>query len=152
MGNNHYLMQAIGRGEPHAIRGFIAWLLRCRGGFAPKLVNPGGVEAWKSGQADGPSRFRSIPRSMALPSRRGRSSAPSREAAGELKFPHPVHMHATHLGLPGNWSTTLETMRALEGHRAHLAHIQFHSYGGSLTKTGDVLLASRAASRVFQLP
>src|SRR5205823_971012 len=28
------------------------------------------------------------------------------------------------------WKTTLNTMRALEGRRAHLTHIQFHSYGG----------------------
>ena len=32
--------------------------------------------------------------------------------------------------MAGNWATTLETMQALEGRRAHLAHIQFHSYGG----------------------
>ena len=49
MGNNHYLMQAIRRDEPQNVRAFIAWLLRATGGFAPKLVNPGGVEAWKSG-------------------------------------------------------------------------------------------------------
>ena len=33
--------------------------------------------------------------------------------------------------MPGNWTTTLETMKALEGHRGHLTHIQFHSYGGN---------------------
>jgi formylmethanofuran dehydrogenase subunit A len=32
--------------------------------------------------------------------------------------------------MPGNWHTTLATMQALDGHRAHLTHIQFHSYGG----------------------
>ena len=32
--------------------------------------------------------------------------------------------------MPGNWPTTLETMKALEGHRGHITHIQFHSYGG----------------------
>jgi formylmethanofuran dehydrogenase subunit A len=41
----------------------------------------------------------------------------------------------------GNWITTLETMKALEGRRAHLAHIQFHSYGG---EPGQ-LLSSRVA-------
>src|SRR5207302_11062432 len=52
------------------------------------------------------------------------------QAAGELRLPHPLHVHANNLGMPGNWATTLETMRSLDGHRAHLAHIQFHSYGG----------------------
>ena len=52
------------------------------------------------------------------------------QAAGELRLPHPLHLHCNNLGLPGNGATTLETMQALDGHRAHLAHIQFHSYGG----------------------
>jgi formylmethanofuran dehydrogenase subunit A len=34
------------------------------------------------------------------------------------------------LGMPGNWTTTLDTMQSLEGRRGHLTHIQFHSYGG----------------------
>ncbi len=41
------------------------------------------------------------------------------------------HIHTNNLGLPGNWTTTLETMKLLEGHRGHLTHIQFHSYGGA---------------------
>jgi formylmethanofuran dehydrogenase subunit A len=45
-------------------------------------------------------------------------------------LPHPLHIHCNNLGLPGNWTTTLATMQALEGRRAHLTHIQFHSYGG----------------------
>ena len=43
--------------------------------------------------------------------RRGRKRPTS------CKLPHPVHIHANNLGLPGNWTTTLETMQALEGHR-----------------------------------
>ena len=53
----------------------------------------------------------------------------------ELRLPHPVHVHGPNLGLPGNAATTLELMAALDGHRAHLAHIQFHSYGGD---AGDI--------------
>ena len=52
------------------------------------------------------------------------------ETGDAIGLPHPVHIHANNLGLPGNWTTTLETMKALEGHRGHFAHIQFHSYGG----------------------
>ncbi len=48
----------------------------------------------------------------------------------ELKLPHPVHLHCNNLGAPGNISTTLETMKVLEGRRAHMAHLQFHAYGG----------------------
>jgi formylmethanofuran dehydrogenase subunit A len=49
----------------------------------------------------------------------------------DLHLPHPVHIHCNDLGLPGNWKTTLGTMEAVEGRRAHLTHIQFHSYGGT---------------------
>src|SRR5947209_8149584 len=48
----------------------------------------------------------------------------------ELKLPHALHLHCNNLGAPGNVETTLETMKVLEGHRAHLAHLQFHAYGG----------------------
>ena len=49
-----------------------------------------------------------------------------------------MHLHTLNLGIPGNWTTTLETLKALDGHRAHLAHIQFHSYGGADATTGGM--------------
>ena len=39
-------------------------------------------------------------------------------------------MHQLRLLLESHYLTTLETMQALEGSRLHMAHIQFHSYGG----------------------
>src|SRR5262249_58970503 len=50
--------------------------------------------------------------------------------ADDLQLPHPVHLHCNKLGVPGNYETTIETMKVLQGHRAHLAHLQFHAYGG----------------------
>ena len=47
MGNNHYIMEAIRDGEPERMRSFIAWLVGAAKGYGCKLVNPGGVEAWK---------------------------------------------------------------------------------------------------------
>jgi formylmethanofuran dehydrogenase subunit A len=52
------------------------------------------------------------------------------EASMELRLPHAVHIHCNNLGIAGNWKTTLETMKALDGRPGHLAHVQFHSYGG----------------------
>ena len=128
MGNNHYLMRSIQQGEPEKVKAFIGWLLAASKGYAAKLVNPGGVEVWKNRQAgnvadiDSPvDHFGVTPRQII------RSVA---QAVDELKLPHPVHIHANNLGLPGNWTTTLETMKVLEGHRGHMTHIQFHSYGG----------------------
>jgi formylmethanofuran dehydrogenase subunit A len=128
MGNNHYVMQSIQRNEPQKLKAFIGWLLGAAKGYAPKLVNPGGVEVWKSHQAgnvhgldEKVDHFGVTPRQIVGGVAR---------AAAELRLPHPVHIHCNNLGMPGNWETTLETMKALEGHRGHITHIQFQSYGG----------------------
>jgi formylmethanofuran dehydrogenase subunit A len=128
MGNNHYILRSIQQNEPAKLEAFVAWLLGASKAYAAKLVNPGGVEVWKNRQAgnvddlDSPvDHFGVTPREII------RSVA---QAVDDLKLPHAVHVHGNNLGLPGNWTTTLGTMKALEGHRGHMTHIQFHSYGG----------------------
>jgi formylmethanofuran dehydrogenase subunit A len=128
MGNNHYVMRCAAAGEQERLNAFVGWLLGAAKGFAVKLVNPGGVEQWKSRQAgnvhdlDTPiDHFDVTPRQIV------RALAHAVETMG---LPHPVHIHANNLGLPGNWTTTLDTMKAIEGRRGHLTHIQFHSYDG----------------------
>lgn len=127
MGNNHYVMQQVLANEPERLKAYVAWVLNATKGYAAKLVNPGGVEMWKSsgGNATGLDQtvdhFNVTPRQII---------AGVSQAVDELRLPHPVHIHCNNLGMPGNWSTTLETMKALEGHRGHLTHVQFHSYGG----------------------
>jgi formylmethanofuran dehydrogenase subunit A len=37
-------------------------------------------------------------------------------------------VHCNNLGVPGNVTTTLESMRAVAGRRTHFTHLQFHSY------------------------
>ena len=49
-------------------------------------------------------------------------------------YPHPPHIHCNNLGHSGNYITTLETMKTAGDLRAHIAHIQFHSYGGEVGK------------------
>jgi formylmethanofuran dehydrogenase subunit A len=128
MGNNHYVMRAARDGDQERLQNFTGWLLGAAKAYACKLVNPGGVEVWKQ-QASGNVRqidenvehFDVTPRQVI--------QAMSR-AVDALKLPHSVHIHANNLGMPGNWTTTLETMRSLEGFRGHMTHIQFHSYGG----------------------
>jgi len=128
MGNNHFVMQAIKQQEYGQLRAFMAWLLGAAKGFAPKLVNPGGVEVWKHHAAGNVSHLdQAVDHFEVTPRQIIRELA---RTANELRLPHPVHIHANNLGMPGNWTTTLETMKALEGHRGHLTHIQFHSYGG----------------------
>jgi formylmethanofuran dehydrogenase subunit A len=126
MGNNEFIMQQIAAREPEKLRHYVAWLLKATGGYAVKLVNPGGVEMWKSLKNahtldDEVIHFGVTPRQII------QSLA---EASMELHLPHPVHIHCNNLGIAGNCDTTLETMKALDGRRGHLAHIQFHSYAG----------------------
>lgn len=126
-GNNHYVLRQIAAKEPERLRAFVAWILSAGKGYAVKLVNPGGVEVWKQGgdnidELDAKvGHFDVTPRQIIV------SLA---QTAVDLGLPHPVHIHCNNLGLPGNGRTTLATMQALEGRRAHLTHIQFHSYGG----------------------
>ena len=127
MGNNHYVLNQIHAQEPKLLKGYVSWLLNATGGYAIKIVNPGGVEEWKGGKGNLYSIDEKIDHFEVTPRNIIRSLAETGDAIG---LPHPVHIHANNLGLPGNWTTTLETMKALEGHRGHFAHIQFHSYGG----------------------
>ncbi len=94
---------------------------------AVKLVNPGGVEQWKASKGnihdlDTPVEHFGVTARQII--------TELAQTAMDLGLPHSVHIHCNNLGLPGNWKTTLATMEALEGRRAHLTHVQFHSYGG----------------------
>ena len=128
MGNNHFVMDSIAKNDPERLKAFVGWLLGSAKGYACKLVNPGGVEMWKQHQAGNVSGldsnvdyFNVTPRQIVSGMAR---------AVDSMRMPHSVHIHCNNLGVPGNWETTLETMKALEGHRGHMTHIQFHSYGG----------------------
>ena len=127
MGNDEYLLRQIASGEMERARDYAGWLLGSAGGYAIKVVNPGGIEAWKSGQRnlngiDEPLTGRGITARDILDT--------LTSVGNELKLPHPVHIHCNNLGMPGNAEITLASMRAVAGRRAHFTHLQFHSYGG----------------------
>lgn len=126
LANHELLFDLLERDEDELARGVVAWLLHQTGSFGIKGVNPGGVSHWLS-TAEALTSF-----SAPLP---GRKISPRRiveflaHTADTLQLPHPLHLHVNQLGVPGNIAVTLETSRALSGHRHHLAHVQFHSYG-----------------------
>jgi formylmethanofuran dehydrogenase subunit A len=124
MGNNVALFDLIRR-DPRRVRDAIAWWLEATGGYGVKLVNPGGVERWKRRAGN----VTSLDDEVAGVTPRGVLDAIG-SAVHELGLPHPVHVHCNNLGVAGNWRTTLDTLDTLEGRRAHLAHLQFHAYGG----------------------
>lgn len=133
LGNNHYALRSIAEKQPEKLRAFTAWLLSAAKAYAIKLVNPGGVEVWKEGGGNVSGLDDNVPAFGCTPRQIIQELA---QTAMDLGLPHPVHIHCNNLGLPGNWKTTLETMQALEGRRAHLTHIQFHSYGGGVEDQG----------------
>jgi formylmethanofuran dehydrogenase subunit A len=126
MGNNLPLFELIRGGGP--VSEAVAWWLEATGGYGVKLVNPGGVEMWKHGNRNVTSLDDEVEGLGVTPRRVLEAIA---TAVDELGLPHPVHVHCNNLGVAGNLRTTLDTLEALQGRRAHLAHLQFHAYGGT---------------------
>lgn len=135
LGSNWFLLERISKMNLDEMSAFVSWLLDSSGGYAIKLVNPGGEESWAWGKNvcsldDQVKYFKATPRKII------RSLA---EVNERLSLPHTIHLHTNNLGIPGNYQITLETMKALKDIKAskkrsanvHLTHIQFSSYGGN---------------------
>src|SRR5262245_34365314 len=126
--NNQNLLDLIDQGELERARHVVAWNVWAAKAYGVKAVNPGGVAAWKWGK-DAEGLHEPIPGfGEVTPAKIITALAGIVDSLG---LPHPMHLHCNNLGAPGNYTTTLETMRLLEGHRAHIAHVQYHAYGGS---------------------
>jgi formylmethanofuran dehydrogenase subunit A len=126
LGNDEYLLRLIDAGDGERAREYAAWLLGATGAYAIKLVNPGGVELWKRGSRERTDLDTTLGGSRVTPRAILETLV---DAANTLDLPHGAHIHCNNLGLPGNAATTLATMSALDGRRAHFTHLQFHSYG-----------------------
>jgi formylmethanofuran dehydrogenase subunit A len=127
LGNDEYLLRQIEAGERDRARDYAAWLLQATGAYAIKVVNPGGVEAWKTGQRNVTGLDEAVAGRAVTPRAILETLA---DAANVLRLPHAVHIHCNNLGTAGNYTTTLASMEALAGRRAHFTHLQFHCYGG----------------------
>jgi formylmethanofuran dehydrogenase subunit A len=127
MANNEIVLDLLEAGEFERAKDVVAWLVWAAKAYGVKAVNPGGVAAWKWGKdakqlSDPIEGYKTI-----TP---GKIVSSLARIVDELGLPHPVHLHCNNLGAPGNYTTTLETMKVLEANRAHLAHLQYHAYGG----------------------
>ena len=122
------VLAAAARGESAELERLLAETIDAGRGWAVKVANPGGPAFWKHGRrGDHHDLDAPLPGLPATPREVLERLAAAVTALG---LPHPLHVHTANLGLPGNWRTMLETMRSLAGRRAHLAHVQFHSYSG----------------------
>jgi formylmethanofuran dehydrogenase subunit A len=127
MANNEILLDLIERGELERAQHVAAWNIWAAKAYGVKAVNPGGIAAWKWGK-DAKGLFEPVPGYRTLTPAMIVSALAG--IVDGLGLPHPLHLHCNNLGAPGNFATTLETMKVLEGNRAHLAHLQYHAYGG----------------------
>lgn len=135
--DDYFLRQLAEKKDKEQIKDYIAWAMHASQALAVKVVNPGGISAFKFNQRkldldEQHTFYGTTPRDILLTL--GRSLQ-------ELGVPHPLHVHGCNLGVPGNKDTTLETIRAANGMPIHLTHIQFHSYGTE----GDLKFSSGAA-------
>ncbi len=127
MANNEIVMDLLEKGDIERAKQVVAWLIGAAKVYGVKAVNPGGVTAWKWGKDAKKIHEPVYGYSKVTPATIISALA---KIIDEMGLPHPLHLHCNNLGTPGNVATTLETMKVLEGNRAHMAHLQFHSYGG----------------------
>ena len=109
----------------------VAWMISSTRGYAIKIVNPGGLEAWGFGHNvnsldDQVPCFGITPREII----RGLC-----KVNRLLNLPHTIHVHTNNLGKPGNYQTTIKTMQCVEdladGKPAiHITHCQFSAFKG----------------------
>ena len=132
---NWSVMEAVRDKDVKRAAAVVAWTLAAVKGFAIKLTNPGGTEAWGFGE-DVHSIHDPVPHFGVTPAEIIDTMIRANEI---LNLPHSVHLHCNNLGVPGNYRTTLETIdRVPDLHdrrqTLYLTHVQFHSYGGSTWK------------------
>ena len=126
LGNDRLLLEWIRDGVPQQqINDYVGWMIRAHQCCAVKVVNAGGIDAFKFNQRhlsvdDQHIYFGITPRQIL--------SALS-SAVESLGLAHPLHVHCSNLGLAGNIAATMATIDAVEGRRLHLTHAQFHCYG-----------------------
>ncbi|MCK5432698.1 MAG: formylmethanofuran dehydrogenase subunit A [Gammaproteobacteria bacterium] len=135
--DDFFLRMLAAKKDREAISDYVGWTINATQAMAIKVVNPGGINAFKFNQ-----------RRLDLDERNVHYGVSPRDiikslarAVRELGIPHPLHLHGCNLGVPGNMQTTLDTIHAVEGMPLHLTHIQFHSYGTE----GDRKFSSGAA-------
>jgi len=132
LGDWWFVLENLRKGAIEECARHVAWMLDVTKGYAIKIVNPGGLESWGFGR-NVHSIDDEVPNFCITPREIVRGLAKVNKL---LNLPHTIHLHTNNLGLPGNYSTTLDTMRALEDLSTdgkpvgHITHLQFSSFGG----------------------
>ncbi|MGA2767418.1 MAG: formylmethanofuran dehydrogenase subunit A [Candidatus Bathyarchaeia archaeon] len=137
LGDWWFVLEYLAQGKIKECARHIAWIMSSTKGYAIKIVNPGGLEAWGFGHNvkgldDQVPYFCTTPREII----RGLCKANKL-----LNLPHTIHVHANNLGKPGNYTTALETLKCVENLATedkpviHLTHCQFSAFKGDDWRT-----------------
>ncbi|MEM2098124.1 MAG: formylmethanofuran dehydrogenase subunit A [Candidatus Bathyarchaeia archaeon] len=132
LGDWWFVLEYLRKGDLTECARYVAWMMGTSKGYAIKIVNPGGLESWGFGRNvhtidDQVPYFCITPREI---------MCGLAKVNKMLNLPHTIHLHTNNLGLPGNYTTTLDTMHALESVAtddkpvAHITHLQFSSFAG----------------------
>lgn len=128
LGNEEPLLEMLqAKVSQERINQYVATMVTATRALGVKVVNAGGISAFKFNartlDVDQPH-----PRYGVTPGQIIRTLA---RAVDEIGLAQPLHVHASNLGVAGNIESTLKTVRAADGRRIHLTHVQFHSYGAA---------------------
>ena len=126
LGNEEFLFRLLREDAGgHAVADYVGRMLMGSRALGVKCINPGASAA-----------FRANARAFGLDDVVPRWGVSSRAIIQALQaavaaagVPHPLHLHCSNLGIPGNVETALATIAAAEGRPLHLAHLQFYAYG-----------------------
>jgi formylmethanofuran dehydrogenase subunit A len=127
-----FVLEPLSKGLIENCAAYVAWTMEATRGYVIKIVNPGGLEAWGFGRNmrnidDTVPNFNITPREII----QGLCKVNQL-----LHMPHAIHVHTNNLGRPGNYVTTLETMKCVENLAnndkpvIHVTHCQFSSFKG----------------------
>lgn len=134
LANHELILETLAHSDPSCLRDLVSTMLHRTGAYGIKIVNPGCVAHWQR-HGGNPLSVKSIDDLIGSSTLTPRSILTQlATVADDLQLPHPVHVHANRLGVPGNIDITLQTLHALQGHRHHLTHAQFHAYGSDQGK------------------
>jgi len=137
LGDWWFVLEYLKDGKIEECARYVAWMMTTTKGYAIKIVNPGGLEAWGSGRNvssidDQVPYFGITPREII----RGLCKVNKL-----LNLPHTIHVHTNNLGKPGNYLTALDTMKCVEDLASednpaiHITHCQFCAFKGSDWRT-----------------
>lgn len=137
LGDWWHVLELLKKGDIKELALHVAWMMSSTKGYAIKIVNPGGLEAWGFGH-NIHSLGEQVPFFCVTPIEIIRGLCKVNKL---LNLPHTIHVHTNNLGQPGNYVTALETMDCVKDLAdenkpvIHITHCQFSAFKGEDWRT-----------------